>query len=79
MRDELQRMTSSAGANLSEFYDRRLVIAPIGFDHFADVRNLHANALREGTAGVLSDTELDTLLKLIKSPKYSDLLLQEEI
>ncbi|MFX8668579.1 hypothetical protein ABTM51_20670, partial [Acinetobacter baumannii] len=79
MRDELQRMSSSAGASLSEFYDRRLVIAPIGFDHFADVRNLHASALREGAASVLSETELDTLLNLLKSPRYSDLLLQEEI
>lgn len=72
-------MTSSAGVSLSEFYDRRLVIAPIGYDHFADVRNLHASALREGTAGVLSDIELETLLNLVKSSRYSDLLLQEEI
>lgn len=72
-------MSSSAGSALSEFYDRRLIIAPIGLDHFADVRNLHASALREGTSGVLSDDELKAMLTLIQSPEYSDQLLQEEI
>lgn len=79
MRNEYEGMKTSAGEVLSDFFDRRLTIAPIGLDHFADVRNLHASALREGTSGVLSETELQALLDLIASPRYSDVLLQEEI
>lgn len=72
-------MSSGAGSVLSEFYDRRLSIAPISLDHFSDIRNLHASSLREVTAGVLSEVELSALLALITSPRYSDLLLQEEL
>ncbi len=64
---------------MSEFYDRRMTISPVGLDHFSDIRNLHVSALREGTSGVLSEMELDALLALIKSPRYSDLLPQEDI
>lgn len=71
-------MSSGAGSALSEFYDRRLTIAPISLDHFSDIRNLHASALREGTTSVLSETELDALLTLVRSPQYSELLQQEE-
>lgn len=72
-------MTSGAGSALSDFYDRRLIIAPVGLDNFADIRNLHASSLRESTAGVLSETELQALLGLVYSPRYSDVLLQEEM
>lgn len=72
------RTSSSAGSALSEFYDRRLVIAPIGLDHFSDLRNLHAAALREGASSVLSEDELAAMLALVQSHEYSDQVLQEE-
>jgi len=57
----------------------RLAVRPIGLDDFSSLRHLHASALKSQTVGVLSDKELAAFQRLVQSPAYSDLLLQEEV
>ncbi len=56
-----------------------MVVRPIGVDHFSSVRYLHATAVRCATCDVLSDEEVAAFVRLVYSPAYADLLMQEEV
>jgi N-acetylglutamate synthase-like GNAT family acetyltransferase len=56
-----------------------MVVRPIGVDHFSSVRHLHATALRSATRDALSDDEVAAFVRLVYSPAYADLLMQEEV
>jgi GNAT superfamily N-acetyltransferase len=65
MHDDLQRILGE-----------RLVVRPLGLDDFSSLRHLHLRSLA-GTAGVLSEEEIEAFRALVGSPAYSDLLLKE--
>lgn len=56
-----------------------LALRRIGIDDHAQVRHVHARALRVLSADALSDGELVACLHFVGSPDYSDLLLAEEV
>lgn len=68
-----------AAPAFNEFLDQRLSIAPIGIDDFSPLRHMHATLLRTQTADVLSETEVATFIRLVYSPEYTDMLMQEEV
>jgi putative acetyltransferase len=58
---------------------KALAIRRIGLDDHADVRHLHARAMRSQSGDALSDAEVAAFLALVGSPAYSDGLLAEEV
>jgi GNAT superfamily N-acetyltransferase len=56
-----------------------LDVAPLGLDDFSSLRYLHTAALRAQTTQVLSDAEIAAFTRLVNSPAYAELLLQEEV
>src|ERR1700687_3441001 len=72
-------MRMSAAPAFNEFLDQRLSIAPIGLDDFSSLRHLHASLLLTQTADALSETEVASFTRLVYSPEYTTMLMQEEV
>jgi GNAT superfamily N-acetyltransferase len=64
---------------LDAVLDDRLLLRPIAVDDYADIRHLHASALRAATVGVLSELEVAAFAKLVQSPAYPGLLMKEDV
>lgn len=64
---------------LDAVLDDRLLLRPIVVDDYADIRHLHASALRAGTVGVMSEPEVAAFVKLVQSAVYPDLLMKEDV
>ena len=64
--------------SLDTVLDDRLVLQPLGVDHYSAVRHLHASSLRTQTIGVLSEAEIVAFTKLVYSPAYTAILMKEE-
>ena len=54
-------------------------VAPIGIDDFSALRYLYAKSLIAQTAASVSDEQAAALIRLIYSPAYSDLIMDEEV
>lgn len=65
--------------DLQRILGERLVVGPLGLDHFSSVRHLHARALSSRTTEVLSEEEIDAFTRLVASSAYSDLLMKEVV
>jgi N-acetylglutamate synthase-like GNAT family acetyltransferase len=72
-------MMHAPGAPCSGARLDNLVVRQIGVDHFSSVRYLHATALRSQTIKALSEDEVAAFVRLVYSPAYADLLMQEEV
>lgn len=72
-------MPHASGTHPANFLDSKLVVQPISVDDFAALRHLHATALKAHTLEVLSDDEIAAFVRLVHSPVYSDMLMQEEV
>jgi GNAT superfamily N-acetyltransferase len=64
---------------MSGFLGDKIDVRPIGFDHFSDLRYLHARSLPAQTVDVLSEEEVAAFKRLVYSPGYTDMLMQEEV
>src|SRR5688572_18018312 len=56
-----------------------VAIRRVGLDDHADVRYLHARAMRAQCGDALTEAELTAFVGFVESPAYSDLLLAEEV
>ena len=54
-------------------------VSPIGIDDFSALRYLYAKSLIAQTAASVSDEQAAALIRLIYSPAYSDLIMDEEV
>jgi len=66
-------------SDLQRILGDRLVLEPLGLDHFSDVRHLHCRALATPALDALSEEEIQAFLGLVRSPAYSDLLVREQL
>jgi GNAT superfamily N-acetyltransferase len=64
---------------LDAVLDDRLILRPISVDDYADIRHLHAAAMRAATVGVLSEFEVAAFVRLVHSPDYPAILMKEDV
>jgi GNAT superfamily N-acetyltransferase len=72
-------MTPTADASGLDRIARLIQVAPVGIDDFSALRYLYAKSLIAQTAAAVSDEQVATLIRLIYSPYYSDLVMEEEV
>ena len=72
-------MTPTAETVGSDRIARLIEVAPIGIDDFSALRYLYAKSLIAQTADAVSDEQAAALIRLIYSPDYSDLVMDEEV
>ena len=72
-------MANVLGTGPTSVLDDKLVVQPIGLDDFSSLRHLHATSLRSQTIDVLTDDEVASFIRLVYSPAYTDMLMQEEL
>lgn len=57
----------------------RLVLRPVGLDDWASVRYVHTASFRAHAGGHFAESELDAFAKLVRSQRYIDRLLGENV
>jgi GNAT superfamily N-acetyltransferase len=72
-------MTPTAETVGSDRIARLIEVAPIGIDDFSALRYLYAKSLIAQTAAAVSDEQAAALIRLIYSPYYTDLVMDEEV
>jgi GNAT superfamily N-acetyltransferase len=72
-------MMASAETAASERLAHLIEVRPIGIDDFSALRYLHAKLLIAQSADAVSDEQAEALVRLIYSPDYSELVMDEEV
>ena len=72
-------MMPSAETAASDRLAQLIEVRPVGIDDFSALRYLYAKSLIAQTADAVSDAQAEALIRLIYSPDYSGLVMEEEV
>jgi GNAT superfamily N-acetyltransferase len=64
---------------LDAVLDDRLLLRPVAIDDYAEIRHLHAAAMRAATVGVLSELEVAAFVRLVHSADYPAIVMKEDV